>query len=401
MLAALDALEQEGVVGVLGDLEERRHRRQQVGDDLLADRHERAARGQLDELFERRLLHTGVPASVLTAAAMAASRRSAASRRTRASGVTPVHHANCADGLGDEHVEAVEGAAAGRRGVAQQPRRPRVVDEVVDQRAVEPDWQIGGVDRRSIDVGIGADRRGVDQQIPAAPRHRPRPAAPAPRCGRRHVGGQRPRRLGPTGVHGDAGAARHQAAHHRARRSAGADDRRAPAPSTSPAERRQEAFDVGVGAVPAAVAPPQRVERAALPGRARRVVLERRGHAGAGDVERRRRGRGSRRSRPPRTAGRRRRCRSRRTRRCASPATRSGRSAGRRRRRPASTRRRGRRGTRRAAVDRDLPGRDAVAAVGPARADVLGQDARGDAGRPHGDDDRALRPRPGRPGRRR
>ena len=36
VLAAFDAFEQERVVGVLGDLEERRDRRQQVGDDLLA-----------------------------------------------------------------------------------------------------------------------------------------------------------------------------------------------------------------------------------------------------------------------------------------------------------------------------------------------------------------------------
>ena len=53
LLAALDRLEQERVVGVLGDLEERRHRRQQVGDDLLVDRHERAALGQLLEFLER------------------------------------------------------------------------------------------------------------------------------------------------------------------------------------------------------------------------------------------------------------------------------------------------------------------------------------------------------------
>ena len=58
LLAAFDALEEERVVGVLGDLEERRHRRQQVRDDLLDDRHERAAPRQLDELFERGLLHS-------------------------------------------------------------------------------------------------------------------------------------------------------------------------------------------------------------------------------------------------------------------------------------------------------------------------------------------------------
>ena len=52
-LAALDALEQERVVGVLGDLEEGGDRRQQIRDDFLDDRHERAAPCQLHELFER------------------------------------------------------------------------------------------------------------------------------------------------------------------------------------------------------------------------------------------------------------------------------------------------------------------------------------------------------------
>ena len=55
--APLDALEQERVVGVFGDLQERRDRRQQVGDDLLDDRHERPAPGELHEFFEGRLLH--------------------------------------------------------------------------------------------------------------------------------------------------------------------------------------------------------------------------------------------------------------------------------------------------------------------------------------------------------
>ena len=52
VLAAFDALEQERVVGVLGDLEERRDRGQQVGDNLLAHRHEVAALGEIDELVE-------------------------------------------------------------------------------------------------------------------------------------------------------------------------------------------------------------------------------------------------------------------------------------------------------------------------------------------------------------
>ncbi len=50
-LATLDALEQERVVGVLGHLEERRHRREQVGHELLVDRHERPALCELHELF--------------------------------------------------------------------------------------------------------------------------------------------------------------------------------------------------------------------------------------------------------------------------------------------------------------------------------------------------------------
>ncbi len=41
-------------------------------------------------------------------------------------------------GLRDEHGQAVERVAAGRRGLAQQPGLARVVDEVVDETAVEP-----------------------------------------------------------------------------------------------------------------------------------------------------------------------------------------------------------------------------------------------------------------------
>ena len=57
VLAAFDALQQERVIGVLGDLQERRHRRQQIGDDLLADRDKRAAPRQFREFFKRRDFH--------------------------------------------------------------------------------------------------------------------------------------------------------------------------------------------------------------------------------------------------------------------------------------------------------------------------------------------------------
>ena len=52
VLAAFDAFQEKRVVRVFGDLQERRDRREEVGDDLLAHRHERAAPGQLLELVE-------------------------------------------------------------------------------------------------------------------------------------------------------------------------------------------------------------------------------------------------------------------------------------------------------------------------------------------------------------
>ena len=57
VLAALDAFEEEGVVGVLGDLQERGHRRQEIGDDLLAHGDERAAPRQLLEFVKRGDFH--------------------------------------------------------------------------------------------------------------------------------------------------------------------------------------------------------------------------------------------------------------------------------------------------------------------------------------------------------
>ena len=42
---------------MLRDFQERRDRRQHVGDDLLVDRHERSPLRQFLELFERRHVH--------------------------------------------------------------------------------------------------------------------------------------------------------------------------------------------------------------------------------------------------------------------------------------------------------------------------------------------------------
>src|SRR5262249_39177213 len=57
VLAALDALQEERVVGVLGDLEKCRDGRQKVCDELLAARHERAAPRQTLELIKRGDFH--------------------------------------------------------------------------------------------------------------------------------------------------------------------------------------------------------------------------------------------------------------------------------------------------------------------------------------------------------
>jgi hypothetical protein len=52
VLSTLHAFEQKRVVGVLGNPEERRHRRQQVGHELPDDGHERASLRELDERVE-------------------------------------------------------------------------------------------------------------------------------------------------------------------------------------------------------------------------------------------------------------------------------------------------------------------------------------------------------------
>ena len=186
VLAALDALEQERVVGMLGDLEERRHRRQQVGHELLHHRHERGPLGQVHELFERRLLHCR--SSVLSAMSgvIVARRASAASRITRSAGRWPVHHSNCACAWATSMSSPPivrQPARAASRAIALR----RVVDQVVDETAAVKAIVVR--QRRRVGVGRGADRRGIDEQIPATPgraatatprrRSTPPPTAPA------------------------------------------------------------------------------------------------------------------------------------------------------------------------------------------------------------------------------
>ena len=96
VLAAFDALEQERVIGMLGDLQERRHRRQQIGDQLLAP----PARTWPASPGPRTLRTSSASLSILCAfcdvRVIVASRASAASRITRSAGRRPVHHSNCA-----------------------------------------------------------------------------------------------------------------------------------------------------------------------------------------------------------------------------------------------------------------------------------------------------------------
>ncbi len=62
-LAAFDALEEERVIGVLRDPQERRDRGQQVGRHLANHRHEGAAASECDELVEGRGAHVWKPSS--------------------------------------------------------------------------------------------------------------------------------------------------------------------------------------------------------------------------------------------------------------------------------------------------------------------------------------------------
>ncbi len=136
VLPALDAFEQERVVGVLGNLQERRDRRQQVGDDLLAHRHERAARGQFLELVERRELHDCDRDGAI-GRANERRRDSAAARMTPGFGTTAGPRLELHRRLGHQHLQASDRLAAGGTGVAQEPRLLRVVDQVVHEPSIE------------------------------------------------------------------------------------------------------------------------------------------------------------------------------------------------------------------------------------------------------------------------
>ena len=163
VLAAFDALEQERVVGVLGDLQERRHRRQQVGDDLLADRHERAAPRQFLELFKRRDFHR----SMNSASFRSARRAHHAGRRLRAGPPLELLLR-----LRDQHVEAAD-----RLRSPPPPPRAAAASSAGCRRGRRHSGPVSAAAGTGVcvDVRIHADRRAVDEQVPAARLRRPRP----------------------------------------------------------------------------------------------------------------------------------------------------------------------------------------------------------------------------------
>src|SRR5262249_32641509 len=66
------ALKEERVSGVLGNLQECRHRRQEIRNDLLDDRHKGSPPRQLDEFFEGCLFHACPLAAATSASPVAA-----------------------------------------------------------------------------------------------------------------------------------------------------------------------------------------------------------------------------------------------------------------------------------------------------------------------------------------
>ena len=170
---------------------------------------------------------------------------SAASRMTPVGGRTPVHHSNCSSACATSMSRPPIVRHPARRGVAQQPRRRAGCRPGRRRAARRADRRR---QRRLVDVRVHADRRAVDQQVPAARRRRPR---------------RRPRAASSAAT--SRGLRRSRACtrdrRRRADASATATARAAPpAPSTvarAPVQRHrgsrsgaQEAGDVGVAAQP-------------------------------------------------------------------------------------------------------------------------------------------------------
>ena len=129
-------------------------------------------------------------------------------------------------GLRDEHVEPAERLAARRGRLFQQPRFHRVVNEVVDDAAVER-----ALEWRLVDIRKHADRSRVHQQVPALRCHRER---------RRSSAGERRnvlRLAAISAVHGHDAAGRRERHRDRARRTAGAKNRRTRAAQIEAASR--------------------------------------------------------------------------------------------------------------------------------------------------------------------
>src|ERR1051325_6904963 len=151
VLAALHGFEEECVIGVLGNLQERGDRRQQIRNDFLVDGNKRAPLRQLPEFFERCYAHTTSPTRTREAR-----RRGALHIERLRAFVSPwfvsadgaVHHAwlwlvprpplELPLRLRDEHRQTVERHASGRARLAQQRTLLVTITEVVDKHAGAP-----------------------------------------------------------------------------------------------------------------------------------------------------------------------------------------------------------------------------------------------------------------------
>ena len=293
------------------------------------DRHERAAPRQFHELFERCLFHDSPLPGVRETLASRASITVGGRRHAR----PPLE---LQARLRDQHLEPADRLGARRARAAAAASSPPGCRR--GRRRARP-HNAAAIERRRVDVRPRADRRGVDEHIPAAGgrpragrRRRTRAASARARSVRRALTStgapcarQRPDAAARAAPPAPSTTARLPAQRHR-RRSSGARN-----PATSKLRPSQ----------------PRGPRRSVLTRADRRVSVvgrrrtARRATAFSGAVTlaprrrmRRRDRRGTRRRRPSRAARTRRRSRAPRTRRCASPATPSARAARRSARRP-------------------------------------------------------------------
>ena len=263
---------------MLGNLEEGGDRRQQVGDDLLDDRHERAAARQLHELFEVVCFMT--VSDVVSRRIAVRHRRPPREKPGRRA--LPGPELELPFGLGDQHLEAAD-CRSRRRARRQELRVVRRVDQVVDEPAVQRHAVHRAEPGRVAAAGVALTST---SQLPDGGGKSPaRPPASAATRRAASAAARETVTSAPLSASATATAAC---------RPAGTEERRARAAEREPSgERREKPVDVRVRADPAAVADHDGVDRADAPRQRIDLVhvrherhLERRGDAGAAQRDR-------------------------------------------------------------------------------------------------------------------